>query len=250
MNFPEGYVRNIERLVYPDWYTACFTKDFKNSAVWGTYGDRHQGVCLKFRVKSDGERHVLKINRVCGRNSVSGPVRSVVQHPLLPVVYQSKFVAIDFFRSLGSLSAPVLNRDWHRSQDGRVSICDFGGDFPEEKRSAFWKDFEVGATTKLNDWWYEQEYRLVLHGNVLDFSEPASRVANYDFADLEGIIFGINTIDEDKLAIMKIIDEKCQEHRREDFKFYQAYYSHATGKIEAVELSHLKVILGKAARAC
>ncbi|WP_114241905.1 DUF2971 domain-containing protein [Dyella sp. C9] len=247
LSFPEQYVRNIERLVYPEWYTACFSKDFHNSAVWGTYGDRHQGVCLKFRVKKESEWSGLTLNRVCGWSSVTGATKGDVPHPLLPVTYQSKFVAIDFFRSLGGVSAPVLNRDWHRSQDGRVSICDFGGDFSEEKRDDFWKAFMVSATTKLKDWEYEQEYRLVLYGNILDFSDKADRVANYDFADLEGIIFGLNTTDADKLAIMKIIDEKCQQHQREDFKFYQAYYEHATGRIEATELGHLKVILSKVA---
>ena len=247
LSFPEGYVRNIERLVYPEWYTACFTKDFHNSAVWGTYGDSHQGVCLKFRVKKEGEWSGLTLNRVCGWSSVVGATKGDVPHPLLPVEYQSTFVAIDFFRSLGGLSVPVINRDWHRSPDGRVSICDFGGDFSEEKRSEFWKAFMASATTKLKDWEYEQEYRLVLHGNVLDFSEKESRVATYDFSDLEGIIFGMNTTDADKLAIMKIIDEKCQSHQLQDFKFYQAYYEHATGRIEATELTHLKVILSKVA---
>lgn len=243
-DFPEGYVRNVEKLVYPVWYTACFTKDFQNSAVWGTYGDCHRGVCLKFKVKNNDGRLMLKLNRVCGWGT-GGPSRGDVQQPLLPVEYQSKFVAIDFFRSLGSIPIPVVNRDWHRSEDGRVSICDFGGDFTEERRREFWKTFEASATTKLEDWAYEQEYRIVHFGYSIDYSDPKLRVAHYEFLDLEGIIFGINTKDEDKLAIMKIIDEKCSEHQRDDFKFYQAYYSHATGQIETQELRHLKVSLDK-----
>jgi hypothetical protein len=181
---------------------------------------------------------------VCGWGT-GGPSRGDVQQPLLPVEYQSKFVAIDFFRSLGSIPIPVVNRDWHRSEDGRVSVCDFGGDFTDERRAEFWKTFQVSATTKLKDWAYEQEYRIVHFGYSIDYSDPKLRIAHYDFSDLEGIIFGINTKDEDKLAIMKIIDEKCVAHNRDDFKLYQAYYSHATGKIETQELRHLKVSLDK-----
>lgn len=244
LDFPEGYVRNVEKLVYPVWYTACFTKDYQNSAVWGTYGDCHRGACLKFRVKEEGGKPCLKLNRVNGWGS-SGPVRRNVKNPLLPVEYQSKFVAIDFFRSLGSIPIPVLHRDWHRSEDGRVSLCDFGGDFTEEQRKEFWKTFETSATTKLKDWAYEEEYRLVNFGYVVDYSDPKLRIANYEFSDLEGIIFGMNARDEDKLAIMKIIDEKCAEHKRDDFKLYQAYYSHATGRIETTELQLLKMSLDK-----
>lgn len=243
-DFPEGYVRNVEKLVYPVWYTACFTKDFQNSAVWGTYGDCHRGACLKFKVKSNDDNLSLKLNRVCGWGT-SGASRGDVQQPLLPVVYQSKFVAIDFFRSLGNIPIPILNRDWHRSEDGRVSVCDFGGDFTDERRREFWKTFETSATTKLNDWSYEQEYRILHFGYTIDYSDPKLRVAHYEFSDLEGIIFGMNTKDEDKLAVMKIIDEKCVQNNRDDFKFYQAYYSHATGRIETQELRHLSVSLDK-----
>jgi hypothetical protein len=243
-DFPEGYIQGIEQLVYPVWYTACFTKDCHNSAVWGTYGDRHQGVCLKFKIKNNEGRLSLKLNRVCGWGS-AGPSRGAVQQSLVPVEYKSKFVTVDFFRSLGSIPIMVLNRDWYRSKDGRVSVCDFGGDFSDERRKEFWDAFERSASIKLSDWAYEQEYRFIHFGHVIDYSDPKLRVANYDFVDLEGIIFGMNTREEDKLAIMKVIEQKCVENKRDDFKFYQAYYSSATGRIETAELGLLKVSLDK-----
>jgi hypothetical protein len=241
LDFPTGYVRNVERLVYPVWYAACFTKDCHNSAVWGTYGESHQGVCLKFKVKATEGRPTLNLNRVCGWSAPGGPVRGNVQDPLHQVEYQSKFVSIDFFRSLGGISAPILNRDWHYSEDGHPSVCATAGHFTDEKRQVFWREFERSTTTKLIDWAYEEEYRLIQYGLSEDYSDPMLRTAEYEFEDLEGIIFGINTKEEDKLSIMKIIDDKCLEHQRSDFKFYQAYYSPATGSIEVAELGLLKI---------
>lgn len=64
---------------------------------------------------------------------------------------------------------------------------------------------------------------------------------NYKFSDLAGIIFGINTPEEDKLAIIRVIQEKCAEENREEFEFHQAYYAKQTGKIDAVLLSLIKM---------
>lgn len=186
----------------------------------------------------------VKLNRVFGWSS-SGPVRGSVNDQFHRVEYQSKFVAVDFFRSLGSIPIGVLNRDWHYSEDGRQSACALGGDFTDEQRKAFWITFARSATTKLKDWSFEEEVRLIQHGFGSEFSELSLRLATYEFADLEGIIFGMNAKEEDRLKMMGIIDKKCVEHQRDDFKFYQAYYSPISGRIEAAELGLLKVSLDK-----
>jgi len=81
---------------------------------------------------------------------------------------------------------------------------------------------------------------LILSGEVLDFSTDESRKAVYDFNSLEGIIFGIKTELKDKLTICKIIERKCRENGRRDFKFYQAFYSRATDEIDHAEMPWLK----------
>ena len=43
---PRQYLKEIEKLLWPNWYTACFMKGYHNSSVWAHYGDRHRGVCL------------------------------------------------------------------------------------------------------------------------------------------------------------------------------------------------------------
>jgi len=42
------------------------------------------------------------------------------------------------------------------------------------------------------------------------------------------------------LAILRMIEVKCHAEGRKNFEFYQAYYSHKTGKIENVRLGLLK----------
>jgi hypothetical protein len=48
---------------------------------------------------------------------------------------------------------------------------------------------------------------------------------SYKFSDLSGIVFGAKTATDDKLKIMKIVEEKCRAEKRTDFEFHQAQYS-------------------------
>ena len=48
LDFPEVYLNCVERLLWPQWYTACFTRNYQNSSMWGNYANNHKGVCLGF----------------------------------------------------------------------------------------------------------------------------------------------------------------------------------------------------------
>ena len=50
-DFPQIYLEQVEQVLYPDWYVACFMKDYRNSSVWSHYGDHHKGVCLIFQAE-------------------------------------------------------------------------------------------------------------------------------------------------------------------------------------------------------
>lgn len=240
VDFPNAYVREIERLVHPDWYTACFMKHCNNSSAWGHYGDSHKGVCLKFKVQCANDRRSINLHRINGWNN-AGPLHGSVTHEFYPVTYQSTHASLDFFRSLGNLSIPIISRNWYHDNEGRRSMCADGGiNLTEEQRTNYWKLFADGVTTKLNDWEHEEEYRLLLYAQILDFSSLDSRLVKYDFADLDGLIFGIKTTTEHKLQIMKLIEEKCRKLGRKAFKFYQAYYSRQNARIESAEMSLLK----------
>ena len=66
IDFPETYVDQMERLVYPPWYAACFIDNCSNSSIWGNYGTSHTGVCLRFKVESGKSYPFIRLNRICG----------------------------------------------------------------------------------------------------------------------------------------------------------------------------------------
>lgn len=241
LNFPDEYVRQVERLMYPEWYAACFTEDCCNSSLWGHYASNHAGVCLKFRVTINAGRRVIPLSRVTGWGS-NGPMHGKIDHEFLRIDYAGKPPPMDFFRSLGRLPMPMLRQFWYSDQSGHRSECGsevLKGD--EEWRKKYWSAFQRNITTKLADWGYEKENRLVLCSSLLDFSDASARMAKYDFADLDAIIFGINTPRAEKIEIRKIVEEKCRASGRRDFKFFQAYYSPRTGKIEHSEMALMAV---------
>ena len=243
--FPESYVDQLERLLYRDWYTACFVAKPTHAAMWGNYGDGHRGVCLKFRALSSASgKPSLMLRRAVGaqgRNGEVAPVYQDVLHELHEVRYASRYVEIDFFRSIGRLTVPQL-AFWFRGPKGEVSST--GIDImagTDAWRQAYWSNFYGSLTTKLADWQHENEYRIIFHSLIFEFPDRASRKLRYRFEDLQGIIFGIKTPPEEKVEIMRIIGAKCRSAKRSDFEFYQAYYSRRTGRIETAELPLLKL---------
>lgn len=236
--YASRFVSQLEVVMYPDWYSASFLSENENSAVWGHYGDNHSGVCLKFKTSIDNGKTLINLkaepNYMADRNGMR-------PHIFHKIEYHFKHAEIDFFRSLGRLNQLQLNHMWYKDENGNISECgEHMNTNAAEWRDHYWQQFTKCNTVKLEEWSYEKEFRLFLTGGLLDYSTPDKRKIKYDFNDLESITFGLKTKDEDKIKIMKIIETKCQAHKRKDFDFYQAYYDKATGKIKSYKLTLIK----------
>ena len=232
IDFPQAYLKQRDRLLYPKWYTACFMKDYQNSSAWGHYGDGHKGVCLIFEVESKDERNSLTLNQT--------------PHSFYEINYQDKAGETDFFRSVGWwLPRSDLIASWYSDQNRNLSECaaHLGSDGDEDSwRKSYWNIFSRDITIKTKDWKYEQESRLILDGTSHDLDDKRRRTLAYNFNSLKGIIFGINTSESDKLEIIEIVQRKCQENNRTEFEFYQAYYCHKNGDIRKREIPLLSKV--------
>lgn len=237
-DFPRAYLNQLEQLLYPNWYVACFMSDFRNSSVWGNYGDHHKGVCLIFQAGTTEGRSSLTLNQITGysNNGESwGPSPTIFYE----VNYEDKADEIDFFRSIGWFPEAKLKEVWYSDKDGNLSECGahLGPNNIASWREGYWKKFYPDIIAKTRDWEYEQESRLILHSMLDDLSEPRKRTLTYDFRSLKGIIFGIRTPDSDKMKIIETIHKKCRENHRSDFEFFQAYHCHKKRSIQKHKLS-------------
>lgn len=166
--FPDFYCQHIATTLYPGWYAACFVGNPTHAAMWAHYGNRHEGVCLKFRTEKSAEGiPLLTLNGVTGRSYSSDGMttehRGESKFSLQKLNYSKSFPKIDFFRSLGRLPIPVLNKDWY-STSGEVSDAMHSGFATEEGwRQGYWDNLRLVTTTKFDDWKHEDEYRAVIH---------------------------------------------------------------------------------------
>jgi hypothetical protein len=245
-DFPASYVRALDELIHPPCFTACFVENPANASMWATYAGSHRGVCLKFKTTPDSvDRPALNLNAIRGWRGGKGvemePIHSFALHTFFKVNYSDAYPEIDFFSSLGRLPIPTLNAVWYNGEESERSSCRTARVYDTDAwRRKYWDDFQAGATCKTSEWLHEQEYRLLLPATFNEFKEKASRKLCYKFSDLSGIIFGAQTSAEDKLKIMKIIDEKCQAEGRQDFEFYQAQYSRKSRSFRIMSLGLIR----------
>jgi len=239
--FPERYVAGLRRLVHQEWSTACFVDDPNHAAMWGVYGNGHTGVCLKFRAADNAKGVPTLALRGVNGWGTGGPLFGEITMPFCQVTYADKFPEVDFFRSIGRLPIPVLKHEWYTGDDGSRSACaDEMLSGTQEWRKRYWDNFYSISTTKLSDWSHEREYRLMLVSTLIPFDNPEHRKLTYNFSDLEGIVFGLSTPLDDKLAVARIIEKKCLETGRKAFEFSQSVYAFHTGKIETRPLNLLR----------
>lgn len=222
IEFPESYVNSLGKLLYPEWYTACFMESCEDSAIWGTYGGNHKDVCLKFKV-SPGRTPSLKVELPVGISG-KGVIKEWQEMELHKVSYDKDFLEINYFDSFGNLNISQIN-EWYFSREGIASNRAAPMLIDEEAwRDVYWKSFFHACTVKLKAWDREQEWRSVLFSNINDLSSVGARKIKYDFNSLDGIVFGINTTLEDKFKIISRVKLLCRENNRESFNFYQAKY--------------------------
>jgi len=237
VNFPQNYLRAIEKLTYPKNYVACFTgKDaINNSSVWGHYGDSHKGICLIFE---SNEKECLPFSNAKIGYDRNGVILGETSLSFEKITYGESYLEIDFFRSIGRLPIPKLNATWYKDDDKKLSDIHSEVFTDEEKwRNSYWNKYTQNNLIKTKDWAYEDEYRLILNGGIDGEIDQKYRVLKYDFQNLHGLIFGINTTDEDKIKIFEIVQKKCAEYKRKDFEFYQAYYCNTNKNIQFKKLN-------------
>lgn len=166
-DFPEAYLKQLENSIYPDWYAACFMKDYHNSSVWEHYGENHRGACLIFEAEKSTGGNCLTLNR-----NLDDHLNSI-KLPFNDICYKDKVPEIDFFRSLGPLPRPVLLKDWYSDEAGNLTKCGIHLETKNEEawRENYWINFMSNTTIKSQDWNYEEESRLILSNTFNDLDE-------------------------------------------------------------------------------
>ena len=233
-SFPSYYVDALNDLIYPNFHVACFSDDPTNASMWSVYGDRHRGVCLKFKTTIDSENNKsIRLLTEYGIND-RGKLYKEMHHTLNEIKYDAGFEKIDFFQSIGTIPLQKINRFWYTSIDDKISTIASSREDSNAWRENYWNTFSRIYSTKLPDWQHEKECRLVLNSLMNDYVASDSRKLKYNINDLDGIIFGINASNESKASIYDLVKDNFSD--KLDLKFYQAHYSRWQKKIVLLPL--------------
>ncbi|WP_236181512.1 DUF2971 domain-containing protein [Pseudomonas sputi] len=229
-SFISQFVESLKKLSHREWYTACFMENCDNSAIWGTYGDNHAGVCLKFKTHQSEGKAQLAFNMPVALSS-TGSIWESAKLTFEKVNYVTDVGDLDFFRSIGIYPRNTLLKNWYLSDSGQRSTCYSALENTEEWIESYWKGRQLSITSKMKDWISENEYRLILQNGMPDYENYKNRCLKYDFDSLEGIIFGIRTPEIEKYQIIQVIEDLCDKHKRKEFNIYQAHHDAANKTI-------------------
>lgn len=226
-SFNAQFIESLRGLSHRDWFTACFMERCSNSAIWGTYGDNHKGVCLKFKVDNSSHRPQLMLHMPVAVGQ-DGSIWEMAKLDFEKVQYKNDISDLDFFRSIGIYPKNVLLRNWYLDENGEASTCLSVLNNEKEWVDTYWKRRQLSITTKMQDWQNENEYRLILQNGMPDYSSSKNRCLEYDFHSLEGLIFGMRTPETAKYKIIQVVEELCDKYQRKNFNIYQAHHDPET----------------------
>ena len=243
-DFPHAYVQQLSLAVGPRWYAACFTESYSNSAQWAHYADNHSGVCLVFAVDNDESGSSLTLYEGADGVPCDEPTirrsHDARQIRFERVRYVKSLDHVDFFGHISRLPEASARAVWFTDDDGNISSV-AAHMAPQANidawRDALWSEYRRDICTKTKEWAYEKEHRLVAFSLLDDALADDQLTMAYDFSAFRGIIFGITTCDDDKLAIIDLIKRKCIAAGRAEFDFRQAYYSSRAGQIDSFPLN-------------
>ncbi|MCK9744388.1 DUF2971 domain-containing protein [Pseudomonas syringae] len=230
VSFPDDYVLNLKALYLPKWYAACFMESPHNSSIWGTYGENHRAVCLKFKVNDTGHLGTYSIDLTYKSES---SISQKQPFSFTKITYSESTLEIDFFKSISIYPYSKLIKDWFTDENGNLSKS--AGHITkdiESWRKNYYEEHQKSINTKLADWSGETEYRISITSLLDMFDLPENRSLNYEFNALDGIIFGINTPAEEKYLLMQVAEALCKRYDRKEFNFYQSYFDTDAAKIK------------------
>jgi len=202
---PNIFKEEIDRLTkkfLKSSYVSCFSETHNNFLMWSHYATKHSGICLEFNLNNDGlfpyERiHNRKMDVEKYKNRISEwDMKSHIYWDKLDkVFYQNDQPYINFYAF-----APVFENEYD---------CDLLG-LSKSWTHKYAYELQSLFSCKTKSWEYENEWRAI-EINFEKEKRPEERIRHYPIEALSAIYFGINTPEETKNRIYKMLYNKSHE---------------------------------------
>ena len=223
-DFPNSYSKHVIDLAYQAWYTVCFNSSYEDPKMWSHYADNHKGVCMIFDFGDTGYVDLEPINSNLEEKKKHFAINSID--------YNRKPSKVNFFETLGNLFGDEREHWFFHNGEKSSTLTTILSDV-EKWRTEYWSEFQKRFLRKSSAWASEQEKRIVLDDTFYDHTDVEQRKFKYEFEQLHGIIFGINTTLSNKQKIIRVLQEKRKEIHRKPIQIYQARFDEDKEKIQS-----------------
>lgn len=183
-------------------YVSCFSETHNNFLMWSHYATKHSGVCLEFNLNNNSlfpyeriENRKMDVEKYKNRISEWDMKSHIYWNKLDKVFYQRDQPFINFYAF-----APVFENEYD---------CDLL-ELSKSWTHKYAYELQSLFSCKTKSWEYENEWRAI----EINFEKeklPEERIRHYPIEALSAIYFGINTPQEVKNRIYKMMYKKKNE---------------------------------------
>ena len=222
-NFSHLYVNQLKDIIYPEGFVVCFSVENDNSVMWGNYADKHRGVCLVYELEINSETGKVELEAAASGRKINAEAGSMS--------YVNRPVQRNFFETLGKDGSGQVNSWLENSKFLKTSQL-------KKMQEQYQEDFKKKYFTKMEEWEYEEEFRLLVDGLAINFEEE--RFFKYKDNALKGVCFGLATSSKDKARILEVLRKTSKDLN--DFRFFQAEYNETKRCIKIRENTNMEVL--------
>lgn len=221
--FSHLYVNQLKDIIYPEGFVVCFSVENDNSVMWGNYADKHRGVCLVYELEINSETGKVELEAAASGRKIDAEagIMSYVNRP----------VQRNFFETLGKDGSGQVNSWLENSKFLKTSQT-------KKMQKQYQEDFKKKYFTKMEEWEYEEEFRLLVDGLAINFEEE--RFFKYKDNALIGVCFGLETSNKDKARILEALRKIGKDLN--DFCFFQAEYNETERCIKIRENTNMELL--------
>ncbi|MGS4346862.1 DUF2971 domain-containing protein [Myroides odoratus] len=197
-----SFIKELERLTrkfFKNSYVTCFSETNDNYLMWSHYSSSHSGICLEFSSKNRGDfayenKGLRKPNaEKYDERASEWDMKSIIyKDQIWKVTYSTEQSYVNFFR--------------FRAVFDNESDCDLIG-LSKSWTHEYARELRWLLCTKTKAWEYEKEWRSV-RINFDRKLESEERIDYYPIEALTGIYFGVNTPENVKIRIFRIMNQK------------------------------------------
>lgn len=218
--YPQKFITKLHDLTTKflrNSYVTCFSETKDNFLMWSHYASKHSGICLEFTLKKDG---MFPYELVFDRKY------DIEKYNNDEFEWESKvFTFDDKLRKVQYLDElPFVNFYYFSNVFENEHDCDLIG-LSKSWTHKYAAELEFVFSTKTKQWKYEKEWRAI-QINFDKSKEPEERISRFPIESLTAIYFGINTPENVRNRIYKLLAEKTDR-----IEFYQSRFT-GSNKIE------------------